>query len=294
MRYLFALLAALTLHAQVSAIPADDRAEVALQAAIRTETVDGDLQAAIRQYEAVTQMGDRKTAAQALLRMARCYQKLGSSQSQAVFERVVREFGDQKDALREAQRNLPQTALGEDVGWYNGDWCHCARGLRNQIIPDGRTAFVYEDFIVPRGGWTITGVFSNNSMDKPEIKQAYWEIRSGMVEGYGGVLLASKTSPARANRRTQITPDGQAEYEVRVDGLNLKLEPGLYWLTVAPVADGLSYVHPTEGRNGVGSPSGNDSQCYWNFQDQHFVRTEVAMPGFHDSSQGVRIARKEN
>jgi hypothetical protein len=33
--------------------------------------------------------------------MAGCYQKLGDAQARAIYERVVREFGDQRDAVEQ-------------------------------------------------------------------------------------------------------------------------------------------------------------------------------------------------
>jgi Tol biopolymer transport system component len=81
-----------------------------LEAARKTAVVDGDLEGAIKQYEAIVQAyakTDRAAAATALVRMADDYQKLGrASESQAVYERVVREFGDQRDAVSEARARL--------------------------------------------------------------------------------------------------------------------------------------------------------------------------------------------
>jgi Tol biopolymer transport system component len=88
----------------------DDRAEVALQAAMKKETVDGDLKAAIEQYGDIARSGDRAAAAKALVRMGRCYEKLGDAESRKAYERVLREFGDQQEAAREARARL--AALG--------------------------------------------------------------------------------------------------------------------------------------------------------------------------------------
>ena len=88
----------------------DDRAEVALQAAIKKETVDGDLKAAIEQYGIIAQGGNRAAAAKALVRMGRCYEKLGDAESRKAYERVLREFGDQPEAAGEARARL--AALG--------------------------------------------------------------------------------------------------------------------------------------------------------------------------------------
>ena len=168
-----ALVAGLVLCAQVTLPPTYDRAKVALQAAIHTEMVDGNLKTAIQQYEAVTRSDNRKAAAQALVKMGRCYEKLGDAQAAGIYERVIRDYADQQDAVQEAQTSLaamntkPASAVAAadphgEVGWYNGDWCHCAEGLRNQIISGGTRALVYDDFVVPAGGWTIVGVFSHD------------------------------------------------------------------------------------------------------------------------------------
>ena len=78
----------------------DNKAEVALQAAIKTETVDGSLKGAIEQYKKIAAQpgAGRATVATALLRMGHCYEKLGEAQAKearAAYERVVRDFGDQ-------------------------------------------------------------------------------------------------------------------------------------------------------------------------------------------------------
>lgn len=83
--------------------------EVALQAAMRTETVAGDLKAAIAQYQDIVDKyarTDRAVAATALVRMAECHHKLGEQQATRLFERVVREFADQKEAAAIATTRL--------------------------------------------------------------------------------------------------------------------------------------------------------------------------------------------
>jgi hypothetical protein len=48
--------------------------KAALQAASHTELVDGDLELAIQQYEAIAGSQDRAIAVQALQRIAACYE----------------------------------------------------------------------------------------------------------------------------------------------------------------------------------------------------------------------------
>ena len=93
----------------------DNQAEVALQAAIKIETVDGDLRGAIEQYKKIAAMpgAGRATVATALLRMGQCHEKLGEAQTKearAAYERLVREFGDQAGIVAQARARL--TALG--------------------------------------------------------------------------------------------------------------------------------------------------------------------------------------
>ena len=84
------------------------RAEVALKAAVEQETVKGDLKGAIAAYQTIVDgyPDNRAVRAQALVRMAECYQKLGDAQARQVYERVVREFGDQADAAATARARL--------------------------------------------------------------------------------------------------------------------------------------------------------------------------------------------
>jgi tetratricopeptide (TPR) repeat protein len=73
-------------------------AQEALEAARKTAVVDGDLAAAIKQYEAIVaryEKSDRAAAAQALLRMAECYEKQRNAEAQRVYERVIKEYPDQ-------------------------------------------------------------------------------------------------------------------------------------------------------------------------------------------------------
>jgi hypothetical protein len=61
-----------------------NKAEVALQAAIKTETVDGNLRSAIKQYKEIVEMpdADRATVATAILRTGQCHEKLGETHTQ--------------------------------------------------------------------------------------------------------------------------------------------------------------------------------------------------------------------
>jgi Tol biopolymer transport system component len=80
-----------------------------LKAARNAELVDGDLNAAIKQYAAIVSKyvkTDRAATAMALVHMAECHQKLGSAESRKLYEQVVREYADQKEAVAIARARL--------------------------------------------------------------------------------------------------------------------------------------------------------------------------------------------
>ena len=99
-------LALLTLLVVAAAAPRAQDVDKLFKAAMNTELVDGNLPAAIEQYKKVVQTGSRALAAQALVRMAECYQKLGDAESRKIYERLVRDYADQKESAAIARARL--------------------------------------------------------------------------------------------------------------------------------------------------------------------------------------------
>jgi len=91
-------------------------AHTLLEAARQKETLEGDLASAIKQYQAIVSTyskTDRVVAATALLRMADCFQKLGDAQARNIYEQIVREYADQREAVTVARAQL---GTGNRVG----------------------------------------------------------------------------------------------------------------------------------------------------------------------------------
>ncbi|HUS07824.1 MAG TPA: hypothetical protein VMZ52_16080 [Bryobacteraceae bacterium] len=105
-----------TLAAILAAGTQSNEAERQLKAAMNAELVNGDLKTAIKQYGeiAAKYKDDRAVVAMALMRMAECYQKMGNAEANRIYERVVREFADQKEAATVARARLaaPQASAG--------------------------------------------------------------------------------------------------------------------------------------------------------------------------------------
>ena len=82
--------------------------DVQFRAAQQKEIVEGDLNAAIAMYRKLAD--DRATppdvAARALVRLGRCYQRLGNSEARKALERVVNQFSTQTAAVAEAKQLL--------------------------------------------------------------------------------------------------------------------------------------------------------------------------------------------
>jgi hypothetical protein len=141
--------------------------------------------------------------------------------------------------------------------WYNGDF-NGVNGLSNEqnttVNTYGRT---YDNFSLSTST-VITRVFSNDLMTSAFSTTAYWEIRSGVSVGNGGTLVASGTN-ADTVTATGRSGFGLNEYTVSVDGLNVTLGPGTYWLTCVPIdsGSGRSFVSTTSGANSIGLLPGN-------------------------------------
>ena len=96
---------------------ADVKAEVELRTAVEQETVKGDLKGAIERYKKIVAAypRNRSVAARALFHIGSCYEKLGQAEAQNAYQRLVREYSDQKDIAVQAQSRLASLG-GEQRG----------------------------------------------------------------------------------------------------------------------------------------------------------------------------------
>jgi Tol biopolymer transport system component len=125
--------------------------EVLLQEAVHKQVVEGNLEEAIALCRKILANGsaDRAVVARALLQMGRCYEILGHVEAQAAYERVLRDFADQREAAAEARVRLDGLSGVDRPGEESGIvvrqiWAHAPKGLGVQgHSPDGRyLAFV--------------------------------------------------------------------------------------------------------------------------------------------------------
>ncbi|HUE88764.1 MAG TPA: tetratricopeptide repeat protein, partial [Vicinamibacterales bacterium] len=85
-------------------------AEQLLQAATHAEIVEGDLDKAIALYRDLLSRfpNDRVVAAQALVKLGACYEKMGRGEARTTYERVLRDYADQPGAVRIARAKLQE------------------------------------------------------------------------------------------------------------------------------------------------------------------------------------------
>lgn len=183
-----------------------------------------------------------------------------------------------------------------DVLWYNGDFDGDTGRFNGYQMGSYEYAMHYDDFDVPAGGWDVSGLWSNNRLETQAITQAYWEIRSGVSAGNGGVLVDYGVKDATLTP-TGRTVYGVPEYTVSVAGLNVSLNEGKYWLGLAPDVDGeewLPYIATTSGANAVGTPAGTNGNAFYtgwyggtNYSEYFIPSTDVSS-GMLDFSMGVQ------
>jgi dipeptidyl aminopeptidase/acylaminoacyl peptidase len=103
------ILVAVTLAAIVIGVPVTaqrvSESELLLREALHKQQVQGDLPGAIKIYQQIVSArnGDRSVTGRALLALAGCYEKLGQ-QAEAVYQRIIRDFGDQPVAVQARAR----------------------------------------------------------------------------------------------------------------------------------------------------------------------------------------------
>jgi tetratricopeptide (TPR) repeat protein len=85
--------------------PSAQGANQLFQQALSKEQAEGKLEDAIRLYENVVQVAqsDRALTARALLQIGRCYEKLGLEGARKSYERLIQDFGDQRELAAQAR-----------------------------------------------------------------------------------------------------------------------------------------------------------------------------------------------
>lgn len=208
-------IASIILAVTLSTAADDRKASMLIQAGQAKETVQGDLKAAIKLYgQAVKEAGaNRALVAKSLLGMAECYQEMGAQEATKIYEQLVRDYADQKEAVAEARARLSSEeashpgVLSRQV--WNGPK---VRSLGSSISPDGHF-ITFTDWdsgdlaihdlttgadrrLTNNGPWTATSPFADEAMFSPDGGEIAYDWYDGKQRGelrVIGVEAASAT-----------------------------------------------------------------------------------------------------
>ena len=192
-------------------------AQADLRAAMDKETVDGDLPAAIKLYQAIVDKyvkTERAAAAAALVHLGECYQRLGDKQARAAFERILKDFPDVSDAATTARARL--AALGATDG----------------LALAMRRVYSFKDILMllPCGAMSSDARYMahpGSSLDSLSIT----DVRTGQVrqvwatqapKGSGSVLCAAFSPDDRQIAFHWMTRDSSEIRIIGVDGTGLR------------------------------------------------------------------------
>ena len=221
-----ALVLTVLVAAPLAAGQTADRVEVLLKATMHQELVDGDLQAAIEQYEHIVARagGNRAVAAKALLQMGHAYEKLGRSEASAAYERLVRDYAEQAEPVGVARARLaaldrprspadPATMVvrrvwsGRDASWVGGvspggrylSYLASGRGLAIHDLETGK-----DRPLANKDSWSRGNVTRNSHKLSPDGQQvAYvWHNRDSFNEVHIVGLDGSKPRVLYRNEET--------------------------------------------------------------------------------------------
>ncbi len=177
--------------------------------------IEGDLRGAIEEYRKIAAGAgaNRRLAAEALVRMAECHQKLGDMEARTIYQRVVREYADQASLATRARAGLAAlekpraaAALAGLVG--RQIWTGPQVDTLGSISPDGQSlSFVDWETgdlslrnlatganrrLTNKGSWNDSSEFALFSRISPDgrliaynwMKKNFgWEIRIAPLDG---------------------------------------------------------------------------------------------------------------
>jgi len=92
------------------------------QQALRMERVDGDLKAAIALYQRILEQhaADRALSAKTLVQLGQAYEKMGTADATASYQRVIRDYADQPEQVTVARARLGALSAAATVAAPSG------------------------------------------------------------------------------------------------------------------------------------------------------------------------------
>lgn len=240
-----------------------------LEQALVKERIGGDLPGAIKLYQQILQnhAANRKLAATALLQLARCYEKQGSTEARKTYDRLVREYADQTETVAEARTRLAALTKAPDSAGVavRQVWAGATAVPQGSISPEGR----YVSFVEIRDGLENLAV-------------------RDLATGNNRVL--TKHKPGEMAESSIFSPDGkqiayavdwdkpQHGYEVRTIGIDGS-QPRIVLPYQERIHDMVIHGWSRDGKSILAMiQAGGESQIVWIAVADGFVRKVHARP----------------
>jgi hypothetical protein len=183
-------------------------------------------------------------------------------------------------------------ASAANAQFYGGDF-DGENGLsseKNTIVSD---SYVFDNF--NWGGGNVATVFGNFLQTglSGGVAGGEFEIRSGVSQGNGGVLVHSGSAVMSWVKKGP-GGFGLEEWTLTLDGGNFALAAGTYWVGVRPVGfnngSERAFVSSTSGAGGIGGPlNDNNSFFHSSFFGFNYEKVENVLGTGMDFSLGLTV-----
>jgi Tol biopolymer transport system component len=193
-------------------------ADVQFKAAQHKEEVEGDIKGAIEVYKKLAEGKDRSIAAKALLQLARCYEKLGQADAQKTYERILRDFNDQKTTAAEARVRVtamggasrPAGTLTAQLLWKeitidasstitsDGHWLIMREPFSGDVAIRDMSSGQVKRFMVKSGTLSDSPGTSNFPILSPDLKQVAYEWVEGSPSNHYEVRVMANAAGSKS------------------------------------------------------------------------------------------------
>ena len=238
---------------------------VILRSAIEKEEVDGDLRGAIDLYQQIIEKfgGNQTIAAQAQLRIGRCYEKMGLREALKAYEKVIKNYPSQHKEVNAAKERISRLAksLVKEQGKPKFQKIRIPANPENGVLsPDGkRFAFISQKsvWVVPIPG-NVQPDLAGEPIRLTEPLDA-WNMGNTMAWSGDGKWIAfnSRNEDEKDMIYVVSSEDGQAK---RIP-INLSREVSVYQFRISLSPDGRNLafsskdIDSTEAKPGDKYPS---------------------------------------
>lgn len=199
----------------VMTVVAAETPQELFQKALVKERSEGKLAEAIPLYRRAAEAAgkDRALAAKALVQLGQCYEKMGSTEARKQYDRVIRDYADQKDSVATARARIGASGTGTVLRkiWADGD-----TDSGGSPSPDGRF-FVYSDR-ASGGNLAIRDLSTGESrlLTQGKLSTTHWNAE------YAGNAFFSPSGKQIAYTWYEITGESSLRV-IGTDGANMRV-----------------------------------------------------------------------